>query len=109
MGSHAIRARTHGHARARTRPTPVRTHPSQAAPDPAPEPEFDREAWLEKYAGAGAIGSDDLMGNRQDESGLARKLAGTGLEATKKLGGLAASVASSWLSRGNSGNGKSEY
>ena len=43
----------------------------------------------------GQAGSDDLMGNRQDESGLARKLAGTGLEATKKLGGLAASVASS--------------
>ena len=49
------------------------------------------------------------MGETADQSGLARKLAGTGLEATKKLGGLAASVASSWLSRGNSGNGKDEY
>lgn len=81
---------------------------AQVAPEPPPEPEFDREAWLEKYAGAGAIGSQDLMGDKPDETGLARKLAGTGLEATKKLGGLAASVATSWLKRNNNENEKND-
>jgi len=77
--------------------------PQEAAPEPAPEPEFDRDAWLEKYAAAGAFGSDDMRGE-EDKTGLARKLAGTGLEATKKLGGLAASVASSWLTRNSAAN-----
>ena len=39
---------------------------------------------------------------------LARKLAGTGLEATKKLGGIAANMASSWLSRNGSVIGKTD-
>jgi len=65
-------------------------------------PERDREKWLERFAGSTAISSADLMDDEgAHNSGLARKMASSGYEATKKLGGYAASYASSWLNRGS--------
>jgi len=71
---------------------------------------------MERYANAGAISSADLAGDGEaNEAGLARKMAGAGVNAAfsatsatfggaKKLGGYAAS----WLSRGQTSPGASK-
>ena len=73
-----------------------------AEPEPEPlDPEEERRRFMERFGGAQGIGSSDVYdSNGPDNSGLARKMAESGLGGVKAIGGWAASSASSWLSRG---------
>lgn len=67
------------------------------APSTVPDHEamMDREVWLERFAGASALGSADLRVEQEQQGGLVRKLAETSIGAAagagKKIGG--------WLGR----------
>lgn len=62
---------------------------------PAQDAMMEREVWMERFAGASALGSSDLRAEQEQQSGLARKFAETSLGAAagagRKIGG--------WLGR----------
>ena len=60
---------------------------------------LDREVWLERYAGASALSSADLREAEAAQSGLARKLAESGIGAAAGAGGRI----TGWLGTRNSG------
>ena len=67
-------------------------------PEPVLDPEEERRQFMERFGGASGIGSSDVYGGGDaNQDGLARKMASTGLNGAKAIGGWAASSASSWL------------
>ena len=77
--------------------------PAEVAAAVPLDPEEERRQFMERFGGATGLGSSDVYGGGEDANGegMARKMASTGLDGARKIGGWAASSASTWLQRGN--------